>query len=1085
MVWDEVRQRLVLFGGLSASFNTALSDTWEWDGTTWTQRLPATSPPPLWNHAMAWDPARQRVVLLGVARVGAVDQWEWDGVTWTQRVPATSPPERVGHAMAWDAARQRLVLFGGSNRGYYSDTWEWDGATWTQRVPQTSPPARAEHTLVWDPTRQRIVLFGGEGVGGSFGWVPSDTWEWDGTTWTQRLPPRSPTVLGGHAMAWDAVRQRSLVFGGYDGNIVLSDFWEFDGATWTPRVPLRSPPARSAHAMAWDTVRQRLILFAGRDRRGALADTWEWDGNAWTQRVPVGVDGGSSACDPTCPSSSVCSSGVCIGGSRTGVTLNQVSYTVSGSVTVNGGTPTRSVGYCNASGNANQELAVLTFTGAKGSQPVTFAFTCGNTASGFAYSVTLPPDTYKVGISRSFYADLAAINIVGNASAPPVLLPALTVGGNLSNVVLNQTPAIVSVSVTVNGAAPTRDATFCSDPRNGNQGLGGILFVPPGGGVFRESARHLFTCANTVTGFNFSLALAAGTYDVLIDTRFVNVAAGGNFGPFGRRVLTGISVSGTQPITIDTSVATVSGSLTVNGAPPTRNATWCNQPGNANADLGEIIFRGLNEQTSFSFTCANTASGFSWSVQVPYGTYEVTVTRGVDAQLAGVNLLSGRYRVRSALQVNANLVNVVLAEASVAVSGTVTVNGVAPTRSTSFCNAPGNASFELGTVSFFDAGQVYFASYVFTCGNTGSGFNFMLALPQGTYTVQVSARGAGRAGVNLLTPDTVVRTGLVVSGPLSSLVLAETGYSVSGTLLVNGVAPTRSITDCASMPSRILGSVVFSNPTLWSATYEFTCDNTVSGFGWSMMLPPATYDVSVDGTSHLERVGLVVSANRSNLVLDKRSVTVSGVITVNGAAPTRPSRWCSQRLGSDVIGSLEISRSGAPASSSGLTGVVFTCASTAASGFTFSVPVPIGTVDLRFRPETIYATNVTEDLVRGSRTGVVVSGPVSNLVVPLVGYPVSGSVTVNGLPPTRIQSFCGSSSNAEAVLGRVVFYDEATQARASYDFTCGNTALGFNWAVMLNAGTYAVRIERGAQTDAAGVNLGVDGYLAIAALAVP
>jgi hypothetical protein len=71
------------------------------------------------------------------------------------------------------------------------------------------------------------------------------------------------------------------------------------------------------------------------------------------------------------------------------------------------------------------------------------------------------------------------------------------------------------------------------------------------------------------------------------------------------------------------------------------------------------------------------------------------------------------------------------------------------------------------------------------------------------------------------------------------------------------------------------------------------------------------------------------------------------------------------------------------------------------------------------------------------------------------------------------------------VLGSVVFTDEAKKAKASYDFTCGNTALGFNWSVMLNAGTYAVRIERGARADAAGVNLGVDGYLAIAALAVP
>ena len=31
-------------------------DTWEWDGTTWTQR--ATGPTALWHHAMAFDSSR-------------------------------------------------------------------------------------------------------------------------------------------------------------------------------------------------------------------------------------------------------------------------------------------------------------------------------------------------------------------------------------------------------------------------------------------------------------------------------------------------------------------------------------------------------------------------------------------------------------------------------------------------------------------------------------------------------------------------------------------------------------------------------------------------------------------------------------------------------------------------------------------------------------------------------------------------------------------------------------------------------------------------------------------------------------------
>jgi len=54
--------------------------------------------------------------------------WVWDGSTWTQQSPATSPPARFGAAMAYDAATGNVVMFGGFEttavqpRG---DTWIW------------------------------------------------------------------------------------------------------------------------------------------------------------------------------------------------------------------------------------------------------------------------------------------------------------------------------------------------------------------------------------------------------------------------------------------------------------------------------------------------------------------------------------------------------------------------------------------------------------------------------------------------------------------------------------------------------------------------------------------------------------------------------------------------------------------------------------------------------------------------------------------------------------------------------------------------------------------------------------------------
>ncbi|MCA2978775.1 MAG: hypothetical protein INH37_10850, partial [Myxococcaceae bacterium] len=56
----------------------------------------------------------------------------------------------------------KVVLCGGfGTSGRLSDTWEWDGATWTQRSPSTSPPARSGHAMATLGTK--VVLFGGFG----------------------------------------------------------------------------------------------------------------------------------------------------------------------------------------------------------------------------------------------------------------------------------------------------------------------------------------------------------------------------------------------------------------------------------------------------------------------------------------------------------------------------------------------------------------------------------------------------------------------------------------------------------------------------------------------------------------------------------------------------------------------------------------------------------------------------------------------------------------------------------------------------------------------------------------------------------
>src|SRR5262249_41018110 len=124
------------------------------------------------QHAMAYDSTRGRVVLFG-GSTGTSETWEWDGTSWTPRFIITiSPSPRIGHAMAFDSVSGRVVLFGGIGSSTFDDTWEWDGHEWSLRAT-TDPAPRAFHAMAFDSARLRIVLLGGWN-----GTLLPDTWEY-------------------------------------------------------------------------------------------------------------------------------------------------------------------------------------------------------------------------------------------------------------------------------------------------------------------------------------------------------------------------------------------------------------------------------------------------------------------------------------------------------------------------------------------------------------------------------------------------------------------------------------------------------------------------------------------------------------------------------------------------------------------------------------------------------------------------------------------------------------------------------------------------------------------------------------------
>lgn len=284
MVFDAEAGRILLFGGADGPGSVRWNDTWEYDGVSWFQKSVAVRPVPRGCHRMVYDSVRGRTVLFGGLTGWSTplgDTWEWDGVTWQQRTSATAPTPRLGHAMAYDPVRQRTVLFGGGVSGspfYFADTWEWDGSAWQSCQPAISPPGSDASAMAYDVARQRSVLFVPVTVNSTL--IGAETWEWDGSSWAQRTPAHMPSPRRFPAVAYDAVRQRVVLFGGHHdpSNSFLSDMWEWDGSDWTDVSASPQPAGRGQSAMVFDGLRGTSVLFGGALGWGnhEAGDTWEY-----------------------------------------------------------------------------------------------------------------------------------------------------------------------------------------------------------------------------------------------------------------------------------------------------------------------------------------------------------------------------------------------------------------------------------------------------------------------------------------------------------------------------------------------------------------------------------------------------------------------------------------------------------------------------------------------------------------------------------------------------------------------------------------------------------------------------------------
>jgi hypothetical protein len=283
MADDPAARQLILFGGDDRQ--TALADTWSWDGRHWTELHPAASPPGLVDSMLGYDPASRRLVLAGGATLAGGRErpqrgtWTWDGSTWARARSGAVPTEAAGGAgtaLATDERSGQLIMVTGAGSCQGFQTWRWGGGRWLLLHPATSPAPGLLEQLGYDPLSQRLLLFSAlAGCPGSPAGPAAALWAWDGTTWHAETAT-SPAPVPGQPSS----SAQGLLVQTPSGTFL----WK--ASEWVEVTVADTEIVQPA--IAYDAGRGEVVLYGGICMScatvAALDETWTWDGS-WKLRA--------------------------------------------------------------------------------------------------------------------------------------------------------------------------------------------------------------------------------------------------------------------------------------------------------------------------------------------------------------------------------------------------------------------------------------------------------------------------------------------------------------------------------------------------------------------------------------------------------------------------------------------------------------------------------------------------------------------------------------------------------------------------------------------------------------------------------
>lgn len=218
LAYNSKYKKIVAYGGRTGFRSRTrfqnVNETWEFDykKNTWVNLEAKNLPPWRANHSMVYDEVRNKVLMFGggdfINAFNDLWQYDYSSNTWTNITPDYSPEARILHGMVYVPDRDVVIMYGGRKATggvSFSDIWQLDCKTytWKQLNPENNPGVADHVNITYDQSADKVLVYNTPAV-----WA----YDFDSITWTKLESINNP-ILDHSSFMYETQYNKSVLFG--------------------------------------------------------------------------------------------------------------------------------------------------------------------------------------------------------------------------------------------------------------------------------------------------------------------------------------------------------------------------------------------------------------------------------------------------------------------------------------------------------------------------------------------------------------------------------------------------------------------------------------------------------------------------------------------------------------------------------------------------------------------------------------------------------------------------------------------------------------------------------------------------------